>query len=191
MPEEAKIPINAKIPPKLHDKLLDAIKEKRYKDKTECITKGLKKILCNTEQEPESLSDVLQEKDTIIHNLDFELRSNTAKLEDLQGVIRGLPDPINHAEIRATNDVLQVLLIEKDKRIEGLERELSRQDMLLHYMRSLETPVNNTPVIQSNIESNGLIKKICPECGKEFETGNVRRITCSSRCRSAKSKKKK
>ena len=50
MPDEIRIPVNAKIPKSLHDSMLVAVEEGKFKDKTTCITEALEKILNNTQQ---------------------------------------------------------------------------------------------------------------------------------------------
>jgi hypothetical protein len=41
MPDEIRIPVNAKIPKSLHDSLVAAVEAEKYKDKTACITEAL------------------------------------------------------------------------------------------------------------------------------------------------------
>jgi len=133
MPPEIRIPITAKIPKSLHDKILDAVNSQKYADKTDCITKALEKILDNTEQSGQVAADVLQERENEIQKLTAELREKYDEIRELREVIQGLPDPVELAEVRARDDVLHLLLEEKDRRIEGLEREVGNLDRFAHY----------------------------------------------------------
>lgn len=181
MPEE-KVSISAKIPFSLHTKLLESVKTNRFPDKTDCIIKGLSVILGNTQQETSSNTTILQDEILVLRS---DLQNSLSKIEELQTVIRELPDP---ALLRAREEVLQVLLTEKDLRIKALENNL-RDLKVFAYKPAVQE--RNTEVIPSNTLSEGLIKKLCPQCGNPFETGNNRRIYCSSSCNTAACRKRK
>lgn len=146
MPDEIRIPINAKIPKSLHDALMAAVNAQEYTDKTQCITKALEKLLDNTEQDAQLTEEVLREKDDEIQKLQNELRANYAKITELQGIIERLPDPVELAEVRARDDVLHLLIEEKDKRIEGLEREVGNLNGFAHYFKNVEMKAIEAPI---------------------------------------------
>lgn len=93
MPDEIRIPVNAKIPKSLHSSLLAAVEAGKFKDKTACITEALEKLLNNTHQAPLINNEVLQEKETEIQNYKNELREKYAEITRLQNVIQELPEP--------------------------------------------------------------------------------------------------
>lgn len=172
---EEKITISAKIPFSVHTKLVDSVKTNRFADKTEGITKGLEIILGITQQEPSCNTSVLQEE---IRVLRLDLQNSLLKIEELQEEMPAL---------RAREELLQVLLAEKDLRIEALENNL-RDLRVFAYKPVAE---RNTEVIQRNTLTDGLIKKLCAYCGNEFYTGNDRKMYCKPSCNTASCRKRK
>ena len=79
MTEESKTSISAKIPIKLHNKLLEAVKLNKFDDKTDCITQGLEIILSNTYQSTSFFESVIQEKDKEIQRLTRDLQNISSK----------------------------------------------------------------------------------------------------------------
>jgi predicted RNase H-like nuclease (RuvC/YqgF family) len=152
MPDEIRIPINAKIPKSLHDSILAAVEAEQYKDKTACITEALEKLLSNTQEETQVNKEVLQEMENEIQNLQRVIQAKYTELQDyknvlqdkeseirrLQSVIQEAPDPLELAEMKGSYTGMQRLLDEKDKRIEDLTREVSRLDMFAHYFKNVE-----------------------------------------------------
>lgn len=183
MPEDSKTSISAKIPTSLHNKLLEAVKEKKFDNKTDCITRGLEIILGNTHQSPSFFESVIQEKDAEIQRLTRDIQNISSKTSE----IRDSPELY---ELRAQASVIRELLEEKDRRITDLNREIEDLRSFAYYFKSTEVKQIESPadVIQSN---TGGITKICKNCGRSFETGNIRKETCSNNCRSEFSKKNK
>ena len=159
MPDEIRIPVNAKIPKILHDSVLTSVEEGKYKDKTACITKALEKLLYNTQEETQEDNNVLQNKEAEIQNLQSEIQAKYAVIQNneteiqnyknvlqnkeseiqrLQSVIQDAPDPLELAEMKGRYEGIQRLLEEKDKRIEDLSREVERLDIFAHYFKSTE-----------------------------------------------------
>jgi Arc/MetJ-type ribon-helix-helix transcriptional regulator len=138
MLDETRIPVNAKIPKILHDSLLAAVKKGVYKDKTACITEALEKLLDNTQEEPQANNEVLQNKENEILNYKKELQEKYAEIQRLQSVIQESPDPVELAEMRGQHTVIQRLLEEKDKRIEGLEREVNTLNGFAHFFKNVD-----------------------------------------------------
>ncbi len=152
MPDEIRIPVNAKIPKSLHDSILAAVEAEQYKDKTACITEALEKLFNNTQEEAQDNTEALQEKEIEIQNLQAVLQEKSTEIQNyksvlqekeseirrLQSVIQEAPDPFELAEMKGSYAVTQRLLEEKDKRIEDLTREVSRLDMFAHYFKNVE-----------------------------------------------------
>lgn len=189
MTEESKTSISAKIPIKLHNKLLEAVKLNKFDDKTDCITQGLEIILSNTYQSTSFFESVIQEKDKEIQRLTRDLQNISSKTNE----IRDSPELY---ELRAQTRIIRELLEEKDRRIADLNREIEDLRIFTYYFKSMEykqieSPASvipsNTEVIRGNLSE--LIKKTCKYCGELFETANPRKETCSDKCRSAYSRK--
>ena len=107
MPDETRVPVNAKIPKSLHDSLLTAVEEEKYKDRTACITEALEKLLNNTEQETSSATEILQNKEIEIQNYKNELQEKYTEIQRLQRIIQEAPDPVEMARLQAGYDELQ------------------------------------------------------------------------------------
>lgn len=148
MPDEIRIPVNAKIPESLHVSLMEAVSTGKYKDKTACITEALEKLLHNTQDETQIDNDVLQSKTAEIQNLQSELHKNYAEIQRLQSVIQELPDPSELAELRGQHTVIQRLLEEKDKRIEDLTREIETLNLFAHYFKNIEVKQIEAPAAE-------------------------------------------
>jgi hypothetical protein len=56
------------------------------------------------------------------------------EVEKLTSILHEAPDPVELAEVRA-HFTVQKLLEEKDKRIEGLKREVGTLNVFTHYLR--------------------------------------------------------
>jgi chromosome segregation ATPase len=149
--------------------LLEAVKTNRYKDKTECITEALNKLLCNTEQDPQDNTAVIQEKDSEIQNLQSELRSKYAVIQKLQSelqnyksviqnheieilrlqsVLRDSPDPLEHAKLQERNEGLNLLLEEKNRRIEELTQYKEDLGAFANYFKSLPPKLIEAPEVK-------------------------------------------
>lgn len=176
MPDEIRIPVNAKISESLHNSLLEAVQAGKYKDKTACITEALEKLLCNMQEETQDNTGVLQEKENEIQNLQSEIQSKYAVIQSneneiqnyksvlqnkeseihrLQSVIREAPDPLELArlqaryeELQAHNDTLKVELDKAGQREEDLKKVHN------NYMLQVQTLIN-----QKAIEAPGEKKK--------------------------------
>jgi hypothetical protein len=108
--------------------------------------------------------------------------------------------------LEATIEELQLLLQEKDERISDLKRETETLNSFAHYFKSLEYRrlEQSTEEVMPNVKEpvtkpasspgearavshkkKELKKKSCKFCGKEFETTNPKKETCSDKCRAA------
>lgn len=113
--------------------------------------------------------------------------------------------------LRAQVEGLQLLLQEKQERITDLKKENERLDFYALYFKSqdykrLENPAEvikaevqkafEKPVREARSTPEGrseteIIKKTCKNCNQVFETTNPKKETCSDKCRSAFSRRKK
>lgn len=112
--------------------------------------------------------------------------------------------------LEATIQGLQLLLQEKDERINDLKRETETLSTFAHYFKSLEyrrleQPIEEIkPDVQVKEEKpareprsaqavkgeKALIRKTCKNCGETFETSNPKKETCSAKCRTAFNRRK-
>ena len=113
--------------------------------------------------------------------------------------------------LRAQVEVLQLLLQEKDERINDLKKENERLDFYAHYFKSLEykrleanteereivsqakeeKPAREPRQAQAGNKEKALIRKTCKNCGEVFDTYNNKKETCSDKCRTAFNRRKK
>ncbi|MDR7666596.1 hypothetical protein RG963_12555 [Methanosarcina sp. Z-7115] len=54
-----------------------------------------------------------------------------------------------------------------------------------------EEPISSPGDAHAGKEEGALIKKLCKNCNQPFETSNPRKETCSDKCRSAYSRRRK
>jgi Arc/MetJ-type ribon-helix-helix transcriptional regulator len=147
MPDEIRMPVNAKIPKSLHDSMLVAVEEGKYKDKTTCITEALEKILNNKQQEQLINTKILQSKETEIQNLESKLQTKYAEIEKLLDILRKAPDPMEFAQLCTKSDELYA-------HNETLKKELEDiKNLYNNYMLQMQTLIN-----QKAIEAPGAKK---------------------------------
>ncbi|AKB13070.1 hypothetical protein MSTHT_1312 [Methanosarcina thermophila TM-1] len=104
--------------------------------------------------------------------------------------------------LEATIEGLQMLLQEKQERIVDLKREVERLDFYSQFFKSMEhrrleqsteeikaevQKAYEKPVSKARSTPAGkeTIKKICKNCGAEFDAQSPKAETCSSKCRAA------
>jgi hypothetical protein len=165
---------------------------------------GYKKIQCWIKQD-------LWDK---IESLNFPNQTNavTEAFKSLLDKSQNIPtESQDIPRLAATIEGLQLLLQEKDERISDLKRETETLSTFAHYFKSLEYRrlEASTEEIKVDVkepeekstrkpgkahagrEEGALIMKLCKNCNQPFETSNPRRETCSDKCRSAFSRRKK
>ena len=71
-------------------------------------------------------------------DLGKQLEEAQRQIKDYEGKLRTTPDPVELAELKGLYAGTQKVIDEKDKRIEALEREVSRLDMFAHYFKNVE-----------------------------------------------------
>lgn len=159
MPDDPKVPINAKIPNSLNLKILESVKLKKYNDKTDCIIQALEKLLNNTEEGAQDNINILQEKENEIQNLQSEIQTKYSVIQSkdteiqnyknvlqnkedeihrLQGVLQEAPDPLELVKLKERNEGLNLLIEEKNKRIEELTQYKEDMGVFANYFKSHE-----------------------------------------------------
>ncbi len=73
------------------------------------------------------------------------IKSLNSEIERLQAVIMEAPDPLELARLQERNEGLNLVIAEKEKRIEDLTREVSRLDMFAHYFKTTEVKQIEAP----------------------------------------------
>lgn len=165
MPED-KIRVSARIPKSLYDTCLhrydnittaintglellclqdeDETKTKEDKRQTKEDTRRQNEDMCQTDEDGNSKGDIkelkarLEEKDKQIKDLESASREKYAEILRLQNIIQEAPDPVELAEMKGLYEGKMQVIEEKNKRIEALEREISRLDMFAHYFKNVE-----------------------------------------------------
>lgn len=149
MPDEIRIPVNAKIPQSLHDSMLAAVEGGKYKDKTTCITEALEKILHNTQEEGLITTEILQSKETKIQNLESTLQAKYAEIEKLQDILRKAPDPMEFAQLRTKSEELYT-------HNETLKKELEDiKNIYNNYMLQIQTLINQKAIEAPGAKNHG------------------------------------
>ena len=140
MLDEIRIPVNAKIPKRLHDSMLVAVEDGKYKDKTTCIIEALEKILNNTQQETLINTELLQNKEAEIQNLESILQAKYAEIQKLQDVLHKAPDPMEFAQLRTKSEELNA-------HNETLKKELEDiKNLYNNYMLQMQTLINQKAI---------------------------------------------
>jgi hypothetical protein len=107
---------------------------------------------CQTDEDDISKGDIkelkarLEEKDKQIKDLESTSREKYTEILRLQNVIQEAPDPVELAEMKGLYEGKMQVIEEKNKRIEALEREVSRLDMFAHYFKNVEIKQIEAPV---------------------------------------------
>jgi predicted RNase H-like nuclease (RuvC/YqgF family) len=153
--------INVYIPEDLYSRVLNS----EY-NLTEAIIKGLTNLLEIPGEDFESKADtnVSLENPNVIHEINATI--NSQEIEEYKRDIAGYkenikalnieivrlkealsdsPDPVELAEMKGSFKGMEKVIDEKDKRIEALEREVSRLDMFAHYFKNVEVKQIEAP----------------------------------------------
>lgn len=74
------------------------------------------------------------------------IKSLNSEIERLQAVIMNAPDPLELVRLQERNEGLNLVIAEKEKRIEDLTREVSRLDMFAHYFKTADVKQIEAPL---------------------------------------------
>ena len=168
--QEEKIRVNARIPKTLYDYVCS-----EYDNVSQAINEGLEKLrelkysemsytTNNIIQESHTCPDKVIQKHTHVIHPDIQVltvRTEEQKtrmdeyktqvlilnteIERLKNVIMEAPDPLELTELRSKHEIMQMLLQEKDSRIQDLTREVERLDMFAHYFKNVEVKQIEAP----------------------------------------------
>jgi len=117
---------------------------------SEAITLGFEKLLEAYIEDLEKVDTNTQETPAPINSHEIEgykleisgykenIKALNVEIVRLKEVLSNAPDPTELADIKARFEERQRLTEEKDKRIEALEREVSRLDMFAHYFKNVD-----------------------------------------------------
>ncbi|MDD3416527.1 MAG: hypothetical protein PHY47_21465 [Lachnospiraceae bacterium] len=128
-----------------------------------------------------------------------EIRKYQEEIERYQEKVKALEtrsDPVTFAQLQARYEGLQEIIREKDEIINILKRTNETLNNFTNYFKSMEvrqipeyTAEKRNKNAARKEETGQQIEKICKNCNQPFYTGNIRQETCSSKCRSAYSRK--
>ncbi len=149
MPDDIRIPVNAKIPKSLHDSLVAAVEAEKYKDKTACITEALEELLSNTGQEAHDDMGALQNKENEIQNLNSILQEKYAEIQKIQSVIQS-----RDGEIQNYKNVIQEKYAEI-QRLQSLVREAPDPSELSQLRARYEEMEKHNETLKAELEKAG------------------------------------
>jgi predicted transcriptional regulator len=154
MPTEEKKKIQAWIPVSIWIQ----IESFGFKSQNEAVNKAFEKLIeiqennqvesKNNQVESNMINELrarLEEKDTQIKDLESASREKYAEILRLQNVIQETPDLVELAEIKGLYEGKMQVIEEKNKRIEALEREISRLDIFAHYFKNVDVKQIEAP----------------------------------------------
>jgi predicted RNase H-like nuclease (RuvC/YqgF family) len=159
--QEEKIRVNARIPKPLYDFVCS-----EYDNVSQAINEGLEKLreskssemsythnpdIQDSHTSPENViqehTNVIQrdihvltarteEQKAKIENYQDQVKTLNAEIARLQSVIMEAPDPLEIVKLQERNQGLNMLIEEKNRSIERLEKEVNRLDTFSHYFKS-------------------------------------------------------
>ena len=152
MPPEEKHKINVWIP----ESLWKQIERMGYGSPTKATIAAYESLAIHEEKgsNQEALGSSQEEKlpelEKQIMDLENSNREKSAEILRLRGVIQEAPDPLELARLHERNEGLNLVIAEKEKRIEDLTREVSRLDMFAHYFKNVEVKQIDAPATQKS-----------------------------------------
>lgn len=146
MPPEEKHKINVWIP----ESLWKQIETFGYDSPTKAATAAFEALMRQEEEsKQEAIGSTQEEKipelEKQIQDLQNITKEKNAEISRLQKTIQEAPDPLDLARLQERNEGLNLVITEKDRRIEDLTREVSRLDMFAHYFKNTEVKQIEAP----------------------------------------------
>ncbi len=159
--QEEKIRVNARIPKSLYDWV-----NSEYDNTSQAIIEGIEKLKeSKTSELSYNSKDVIREHTTVIQeshtphgtvihddiqvlttrteelntrieDYQTQIKTLNAEIARLQSVIMEAPDPLEIVKLQERNHGLNMLIEEKNRSIERLEKEVNRLDLFSHYFKS-------------------------------------------------------
>jgi len=93
-----------------------------------------------------SPEEKLSELKKQIEDMENSNREKNTEIERLQAVIMEAPDPLELARLQERNEGLNLVIAEKEKRIEDLTREVTTLNGFAHYFKTAEAKQIEAPV---------------------------------------------
>lgn len=78
------------------------------------------------------------------------IKSLNSEIERLKNVIQEAPDPLELARLQERNEGLNLVIAEKEKRIEDLTREVTTLNGFAHYFKNIEVKQIEAPAAQKS-----------------------------------------
>jgi predicted RNase H-like nuclease (RuvC/YqgF family) len=103
------------------------VKKDEHDVKNDVINMGIDAN--TTSAQIEAMQGRIEEYNTQVHVLNAEIAR-------LKNVLMGAPDPVDLVRLQERNDGLNLVIEEKNKSIERLEKEVNRLDLFSHYFKS-------------------------------------------------------
>jgi predicted RNase H-like nuclease (RuvC/YqgF family) len=131
-----------------------------YNSPTVAVTKAFEKLLEDHREDPLT-NTLVPPKNPLVspeipgRSLEIEgykenIKALNSEIERLKNVIMNAPDPLELARLQERNEGLNLVISEKEKRIEDLTREVGRLDMFAHYFKNVEAKQIEAPATTEN-----------------------------------------
>ena len=101
----------------------------------------------NVSPEIPELKAITGEQKTRIENYEAQVQTLNAEISRLKNTIMEAPDPIELVKLQERNEGLNMLIEEKNRSIERLEKEVNRLDLFSHYFKSDKTKMIEAPAV--------------------------------------------
>ena len=172
-PQEEKIRVNARIPKYLYDFVcseydnvsqainegLEKLRESKTKDMSYTTTNDIQGSHTNAESVIQEHTDVIQDD---IQVLTVESEEQKARIEEykaqvqtfnseitrLKNVLMEAPNPVDLVRLQERNEGLNLVIAEKEKRIEDLTREVTTLNGFAHYFKTAEVKQIEAPAAE-------------------------------------------
>lgn len=154
--------ITARIPEELYEKC-----NAMYDNMTDAVIAGLEmlcnancnanEVKCNAEEVKCNANEAKCNADVINRNANCnadvisisehkaEIQILNSEITRLKNVIMDSPDPVDIARLQAINEGLNMVITEKEKRIEDLTREVTTLNGFAHYFKTAEVKQIEAP----------------------------------------------
>lgn len=94
------------------------------------------------------LRAITEEQKAKIEEYKAQVQTLNAEISRLKNAIMEAPDPLELVKLQATNEGLNMLIEEKNRSIERLEKEVNRLDLFSHYFKSDKNKILEAPAAE-------------------------------------------
>ncbi len=102
----------------------------------------------NVSPEIPELKAVTEEQKARIEDYKAQVQTLNAEISRLKNTVMEAPDPIELVKLHERNEGLNMLIEEKNRSIERLEKEVNRLDLFSHYFKSDKTKMLEAPAAE-------------------------------------------